>query len=97
MSILDHGIYSNLRGESCACGDPKLSGKSFCKKDYFRLPNEMRNALYQRAGYPNAFRAALKFLGLEEPKAEPQSLSDVFPPDRRGARLRNPFGRRKSI
>lgn len=79
MSAHEHGIFTNLRGTSCVCGDPKLPGKSFCKKDYFRLPNEMRTALYQRAGYVEAFRIALKFLGLEEPKAEPLTLRDVFP------------------
>jgi|GEM_PF-3783554 len=49
----------------------------------------MRSALYQRAGYVDAFRAALTFLELEEPKADPLTLRDVFPNGGRGARLRN--------
>lgn len=85
----DHGIWTNLRGTSCACGDAKLPGKSFCRPHYFALPNDMRSALYQRAGYVDAFRAALKFLGLDEPKAEPLTLRDVFPSGGRGPRLRN--------
>lgn len=85
----DHGIWTNLRGTSCACGDPKLPGKSFCRRDYFKLPNDMRSALYQRAGYVDAFRAALTFLELEEPKAEPLTLRDVFPNGGRGPRLRS--------
>lgn len=49
----------------------------------------MRTALYQRAGYVDAFRAALAFLDLEEPKAAPLTLRDVFPNGGRGPRLRN--------
>lgn len=85
----EHGIWANLRDTVCACGEAKLAGKSFCRRDYFKLPNDMRSALYQRAGYVDAFRAALKHLGLEEPKAEPLTLRDVFPNGRRGPRLRN--------
>lgn len=92
MSALDeHGIWMNLRGEVCACGDPKLAGKSFCRRDYFTLPNDMRSALYQRAGYVAAFRAALTHLGLDEPKAAPLTLRDVFPD--RGPIRRNPYRR----
>ena len=91
MSLADHGIYENLRGEICVCGDPKLSGKSFCRRDYFRLPNDMRSALYQRAGYVDAFRAALAFLELEEPKAEQLTLRDVF--SNGGGASRNPYRR----
>jgi hypothetical protein len=85
----EHGIWTNLRGTSCVCGDPKLPGKSFCRRDYFKLPKELRNALYQRAGYLDAFRAALAFLKLEEPKAAPQTLRDVFPNGGRGPLARN--------
>jgi hypothetical protein len=74
----DHGIWTNLRGTSCACGDPKLPGKSFCRRDYFKLPNDMRSALYQRAGYVAAFRAALDYLGLDEPQAEPPPVRAAF-------------------
>jgi hypothetical protein len=84
----EHGIWTNLRGDACACGDPKSPGKSFCRRDYFKLPHEMRSALYQRENYVDAFRAALKYLGLEEPKAAPLTLRDVFP-NGRGARARN--------
>lgn len=86
----DHGIWTNLRGEACVCGDPKLPGKSFCKRDYFKLPQPMRSALYDRNGYVAAFRAALAFLELAEPTCEPATLSDVFPIDR-GPIRRNPF------
>jgi hypothetical protein len=66
VSTIDkHVIYTNLRGDKCACGDPKLPDKSLCRRDYFRLPKAMRNALYQRDGYVDAFRAALKFLDLD--------------------------------
>jgi hypothetical protein len=91
VSADEHGIYTNLRGTTCACGEAKLAGRSFCRKCYFSLPKAMRNALYQRAGYVEAFRAALKLLSLEEPKAaRPQTLSDVFPIDR-GPIRRNPY------
>jgi hypothetical protein len=86
-----HGIFVSLRGDKCACGGWKRPGKSFCVRDYFRLPGAMRDALYQSDGYVEAFRAALRHLGLEEPKAE-LTLSAVFPPSRRGASLkRRPY------
>jgi hypothetical protein len=94
VSADEHGIYTNLRGTSCACTEAKLAGRSFCRRCYFKLPKAMRNALYERAGYVDAFRAALKFLGLDEPKAaQPLTLADVFPIDR-GPIRRNPYRRR---
>ena len=89
MSASEHFIYTNLRDEICACGDPKLPGKSFCKRDYSKLPRAMRNALYQRAGYVDAFRAALRYLGLDEPTVAPP-LTPRAAFLCRGPRLRNP-------
>jgi hypothetical protein len=97
VSLQDHGIFTNLRGTVCACGGEKNAGKSFCRADYFKLPREMRAALYQRAGYADAFRAALAFLSLSEPTSDlrpPTSerqptLRDVFPD--RGPIRRNPY------
>lgn len=91
MSDGDHGIWTNLRGAVCACGDAKLAGRSFCRGHYFKLPQAMRTALYRRTGYVDAYRAALKYLGLSEPKAEPLTLRDVFPD--RGPIRRNPYRR----
>jgi hypothetical protein len=67
----DHGIYDNLRGTECVCSGEKRAGRSFCRRDYFKLPQELRNALYRRDGYPDTFRRALAFLGLEEPIKTP--------------------------
>jgi hypothetical protein len=69
MSAANHGIFENLRGVVCACGEPKLAGKSFCRSNYFALPKDLRNELYRREGYPDTFRQCLKLLGLPEPKA----------------------------
>jgi len=57
--------YELLRGVECpACGGGKQVRQSFCRECYFRLPREMRNALYRRlgAGYTQAFNRALAWL-----------------------------------
>jgi hypothetical protein len=87
----DHGIYENLRGTECVCGGEKRAGRSFCRRDYFKLPQELRNALYRRDGYADTFRRALALLGLAEPIKQ-QTLRDVFPNG--GAARRNSHRRR---
>lgn len=80
MSADDHGIFTNLRGTVCACGDAKDPGKSFCRKHYFKLPKEERNALYNSTGYVATYRRCLQLLGLQEPKAgdPPRSLNEAL-------------------
>ncbi len=71
MSTGDHNVFVNLRGIVCACNSSKLGGKSFCRRCYFKLPKDLRDALYQSVGYPETFRRALRFLKLPEPRVEP--------------------------
>lgn len=66
----DHSIYDNLRGLECVCGKAKSPGKSFCRADYFRLPIDVRNALYVREGYPETYKRACGILGLQAPEAK---------------------------
>jgi hypothetical protein len=65
----EHGIFVNLRGNSCACGDWKKAGKSFCRPHYFQLPLDLRDGLYDGEGYVDTYRRCLLFLKLQEPKA----------------------------
>jgi len=60
---------ADLRSTTCACGARKTSRQTFCRRDYFRLPVGMREALYARIGegYEAHYAAALKFLELESP------------------------------
>jgi hypothetical protein len=53
-----------LASEECLCGAEKLRGNSFCRKDFLKLPEEMRKALYRRLGhgYEAACDAAVVYL-----------------------------------
>ena len=48
----------------CRCNKRKQKRQSFCNACYYRLPLEMKQALYQRAGdgYEQAYDAAVKHL-----------------------------------
>lgn len=50
--------------ECKSCGARKGSGMSLCRKCFYRLPSEMRAALYRRVGngYEEAYTAALEHL-----------------------------------
>lgn len=55
-------LLDSLASEVCPhCGAPKTPRMTFCRKDYYALPKEMRQALYHRfgKGYEPAFHAAL--------------------------------------
>jgi hypothetical protein len=58
-------IYDDLRGDICLCGGYKKPGRSFCKHHYFRLPKNLQDALYKRAGYCETFLAAARQLKLD--------------------------------
>lgn len=49
------------------CGNQKAKGMSFCRKCYFSLPPEMRQALYERfgSGYEEAYHEAKDWLNGE--------------------------------
>lgn len=53
-----------LKGKECWCGEWKKPMMSHCRRCYFALPPEMRQALYRRfgQGYEEAFRASLRAL-----------------------------------
>ena len=76
MSIVERTVGSKIhRGlvalvvTVCHCNRRKEKRMSFCKTCYYRLPLEMRGALYQRAGhgYEEAYDEAVKYL--EEKRA----------------------------
>lgn len=53
-----------LQSETCYCGAKKESGQTFCKREYFALPQKKRRALYNRIGegYEEAYRDAREYL-----------------------------------
>jgi hypothetical protein len=62
----DREILDDLMGKKCrTCGGSKGPRMSHCRSCYFKLPDKMRTALYQRfgRGYENAYRESCKFLG----------------------------------
>ena len=53
-----------LKSDGCHCGRPKQRGRSLCYRCYYKLPDDMRRALYRKIGngYEAAYDAAIKFL-----------------------------------
>lgn len=63
--LTDREILENLASTDClGCGGSKEYRNSHCRRDYYRLPPEMRSALYRRfgAGYEQAFRDSIDYL-----------------------------------
>jgi ribosomal protein L40E len=64
-TMSDQEILDSLDSTVCAaCNGKKQSRRSHCRKCYYKLPPEMRTALYRRfnEGYQEAFLASLKQL-----------------------------------
>lgn len=53
-----------LRSEECDCGRDKKRGQAFCPGCYFKLPHDMRSALYLPlcGGFEEAFERAVEYL-----------------------------------
>lgn len=61
----DSRAYELLRGVECpSCHGDKDRYRALCAVCYFRLPRDLRNALYKRvgAGYTQALNHALEWL-----------------------------------
>jgi hypothetical protein len=71
-TISTRAALADLRSTTCACGAAKKTRQTFCRRDYFRLPKGLRDALYDsmRAGYEEAYSRALEFLQLKSPATE---------------------------
>jgi hypothetical protein len=70
IDLTDAVLLASLRSTCCpACGGLKGRAKTFCFRDYGRLPQGMRHALYRqvRHGYREAVIGALQFLDVAEP------------------------------
>lgn len=64
-------LVQSLRGAECpACGKLKRGGHTLCRHCYQALPAKLRQRLYQRLGdgYEQAFDAALRHLGVQDPQ-----------------------------
>jgi hypothetical protein len=61
-------IWSLRRTVCPACGGAKQPAQTLCSKDYYRLPKEARDALYNRLGhgYREAVAAAMDLLKVEK-------------------------------
>jgi hypothetical protein len=63
--VTDRELCTSLAGDVCpACGGFKKPHHTLCGAEYFKLPNAMRKALYNRLGegYREAIDAALRKL-----------------------------------
>ncbi len=66
QELSDHALVQSLSSTTCpSCACLKKRGHTFCGREYFRLPLDMRQALYARLGrgYREAVIEALEFLG----------------------------------
>jgi hypothetical protein len=80
MAVIDQltsaKLVKSLQSVTCpACGGAKVRRQTLCRRDYFRLPQSMRKALYNLLGkgYREAVAEALAFLDVTQP---------VFPPEK---------------
>lgn len=57
-------LFFELSGRKCRCGDPKQARQTFCVNCYYKLPSEVRVALYRRFGngYEEAYAMAIDHL-----------------------------------
>jgi len=64
MDSLKVELVRELSGTKCRCGRTKKANNTFCNKCYFKLPDDMRFALYRRlgSGYEEAYDAAVQEL-----------------------------------
>jgi hypothetical protein len=65
-------LVRELAGSQCMCGSRKRPNQTFCTRCYFRLPKEMRSALYRliSQGYEEAYEAAVKYLAEKQEEGE---------------------------
>ena len=54
-------LIRKLRGTECVCGGSKQARMSHCRKCYWALPPEMRQAMYRLMGkgYEEAYKTSL--------------------------------------
>lgn len=58
----------SLKSTTCpACGGKKTPMQTLCRREYFKLPRPMRQALYARIGdgYAESLLEALNYLSIE--------------------------------
>jgi ribosomal protein L40E len=57
-------LVRELIGTTCRCGATKASKNTFCRKCFYNLPRERRDALYRLMGegYEQAYQAASDYL-----------------------------------
>lgn len=57
-------LVAELKGTQCRCGKRKRARQTFCSDCYYRLPRNLRGALYQLVGqgYEAAYQAAVDYL-----------------------------------
>jgi len=81
----DRRSVESLRGNVCPGPGPrhtKEAMQSLCKECYFRLPKEMRNALYRRIyrGYAQALTQAIGWLASNpSPEQKDDAAKKLFP------------------
>lgn len=69
-------LVRSLRGRLCpACGSVKRARQTLCPSCWSKLPPSFREPLYDRvgAGYEEAFAAAMRNLGVDEPLFESEA------------------------
>ena len=63
----DNPLLVELLAKKCRCGREKQARNTFCNNCYYKLPSEIKKALYKRFGdgYEQAYDAAVQFLNGE--------------------------------
>jgi hypothetical protein len=77
--LTDRNLVMSLQSTTCpSCGGTKKRAQTFCGREYLKLPQPIRKALYARlgSGYRESVAEALAYLQAEKfrlPPAGPQA------------------------
>jgi hypothetical protein len=61
-------LVNELQGNKCFCGARKRTMQAFCRRHYFALPPDKRQALWKGIfeGYVSAYQDARRYLKAQE-------------------------------
>ena len=79
-------LIVELAGTRCRCGRPKLPKQTFCRQCFFKLPRELRRAVYARVGngYEIAYVRSVRFLAATGIAMEVPEWADQIEPPHKG-------------
>jgi uncharacterized OB-fold protein len=75
-------LITELAGVRCRCGRAKAPRQTFCRQCFFKLPRELRRAVYARVGdgYEIAYVRSTRYLAAIGMMEVPEWADEIEPP-----------------